>query len=421
MKKLNFKIFLYIFLLILIISCKKKYKVDLLAKYKKQNIDITNGINDNENDRLYRNNLINLKDNYPFYIIRLKAPLYFKKPGDCINIPGNYILLEFGDVVFPIKDVSPMKNFFYVKTIDNKFGWIPNTCGVSINYDVDTSLKFFGDKFYLKTYIETNGNIDNSSKLVLIKNIVPLLLENYSADGWFYPNDYQLALDLSLLGVDIAQNTRTLFFASSVITFRKFNEILIALNLLADSYQKLKFYDKAEEIHKEIIKRHMWKESYNSEIGGLTSVVKLEQIYLEQIKDEKIGSAKYNYLKEKIIENILIVANEQKFFIWSAKDKKWIGLSFSEWLLEILDKSINRNEFYAICKDLSVRTKSEGFRDMIDFYTAIEMYKEGKKEEALNIINNYKPKKDFKVHLRMNDWLSANKIIPDSIIYQYIF
>ena len=421
MKKLNFNFLLYIFLFILIISCKNKEKIDLLAKYKKTKIDISESIDNNEDDKLYRNNLINLNDDYPFYIIRLKAPLYLKKPSDCITVPSDYILLEFGDIVFSVKDTSPLKNFFYVKTIDNKFGWIPNSSGISINYDVDTTLQFFGDKFYLKSYIETNGNVDNSRKLVLIKNIVPLLLENYFTDGWFYPSDYQLALDLSLLSVDIAQNERTLFFASSVITFRKFNEILISLNLLADSYQKLKFYDKAEEIHREIIRRHMWKESYNSEIGGLTSVIKLEQIYLEQIKDEQIGSSKYKILKEKIIDNILIVANEQKFFIWSAKDKTWKGLSFSEWLLDILNKSVSRDEFYTICKDLSARTISDGFKDMIDFYTAIEMYKEGKKEEALNIINNYKPKKDFKAHLRMNDWLSANKIIPDSIIYQYIF
>ena len=165
----------------------------------------------------------------------------------------------------------------------------------------------------------------------------------------------------------------------------------------------------------------MWKESYNSEIGGLTSVIKLEQIYLEQIKDEKIGSLKYNYFKNKIIENVLIVANEQKYSIWPAKDKRWKGLSFAEWLLDILKRSVSREEFYNYCKILSNKTTSDGFKDMVDFYIAIEMYKEGKKEEALQFINDYKPKTDFKVHLRMNDWLSSNKIIPDSIIYQYIF
>ncbi|MBN1214569.1 MAG: hypothetical protein JXA99_03915 [Candidatus Lokiarchaeota archaeon] len=421
MKKLNFNFMFFVLFFILIISCGKKEHIDLLVNYKKPKIEIAGSINNSTSSELYRNNLINLKNNYPFYIIRLKAPLYLKKPGSYINIPSKYILLKFGDVLFPVKERNPVKNFYYVKTIDNKYGWISNNCGISVNYDVDTNLQFFGGKFYLKSYIESNGQIDNSNKLVLIKNIVPLLLENYFTDGWFYPNDYQLALDLSLLSVDIAQDTRTLFFASSVITFRKFNEILISLNLLADCYQKLKFYDKAEEIHKEIIRRHMWKESYNSEIGGLTSVIKLEQIYLDLIKDEKIDSSKYKELKQKIIENILIVANEQRYYIWSAKDKRWKGLSFSEWLLDILRKSISREEFYAFCKQLSDNTTSDGFKDMIDFYVAIEMYKEGKKEEALYIINNYKPKNDYKVHLRMNDWLSSNKIIPDSIIYQYIF
>lgn len=428
MKRLNFNLILIIFLMIIIISCNKK---DLLEKYKSYTngtIEFNNSNHNHEKSELYMNNLINLKSNYPFYIIRLKAPLYLKKPSNYINVPGEYKLLEFGDIVFPVEEKSPVQNYFYVKTIDNKYGWIHNNCGISVNYDADPDLCFFGYKdgykdYYLKRYIESNGYIDNSNRIILAKNIVPLLLGNLKINNWFYPLDYNLALDISKLCVNIAIDEKIYFYAASSVSYRKIDEIIIAYNLLADSYQKLKFYNKTEEIHDFLIKRYFWRESYNSEIGGLTSVIKLEQIYLEQIEDEIIDSTKYNYLKNKIIENILIVANEQKYYTWTSKDNKWKGLSFAEWLLDILRKSISRDEFYSICKTLSKKTSSEGFIDMIDFYVAIEMYREGRKKEALAIINNYKPKSDynFKIQFKMNDWLSANKIIPDSIIYQYKF
>jgi len=421
LKKLSFKFLLNIFLIFLVISCSKKEGIDLLGKYKNPRLELAGNANICTNSELYQNNLINLKNNYPFYIIRLKAPLYLKKPGNYINIPAKYILLEFGDVLFPVKEKNPVKDFFYVKTIDNKYGWIQNNCGISINYDVDPDLYFFGKYFYLKRYIESKGAIEDFNRIILAKNVVPMLLGNFKTNNWFYPIDYYLALDISKLCVNISKDEKIYFYAALSVSYRDIDEIIITYNLLADSYQKLKFYDKAEEIHKKIIRRYMWKESYNSEIGGLTSVIKLEQIYLEQMKDEEIGSLKYNYFKKMIIENILIVANEQKYYIWPAKDKKWKGLSFAEWLLDILRKSISREEFYIFCKQLLSRSTSDGFKDMTEFYVAIEMYKEGKKEEALQIINNYKPKNNFKVHLRMDDWLSSNKIIPDSIIYQYIF
>ncbi len=423
MKKLNFNLIINITLIILIFSCNKK---DLLEKYKNHTNgmkEFNNSDHNDEKNELYMNNLINLKNNYPFYIIRLKAPLYFKKPADYINIPGEYKLLEFGDIVFPVKEKSTVRNYFYVKTIDNKYGWINNNCGISVNYDIDPDLYFFGKDFYIKRYIESNGFIEDSNRIILAKNIVPLLLGNLKINNWFYPLDYNLALDISKLCINIAKDEKIFFYAASSVSYRKIDELIIAYNLLADSYQKLKFYNKTEEIHDFLIKRYFWRESYNSEIGGLTSVIKLEQIYLEQIEEEVINSSEYNYLKEKIIENILIVANEQKYNTWTAKDKKWKGLTFAEWLLDILRKSIGREEFYNICKSLSKRTTSEGFIDMINFYVAIEMYREGKKKEALDIINNYKPKSDynFKIQFKMNDWLSANKIIPDSIIYQYKF
>lgn len=423
MRRLNFNLILIIFVIILTESC---YKKDLLEKYKNHTngTSITNNSNNNhEKNELYMNNLINLKNNYPFYIIRLKAALYLKKPSDYINVPGKYKLLEFGDIVFPVQERSPVKNYFYVRTIDNKYGWVHNNCGISVNYDVDPDLSFFGKEFYIKRYVEANGLIEDSNRIILAKNIVPLLLGNLKVNNWFYPLDYDLALDISKLCVNIAKDEKIFFYAASSVSYRKIDELIIAYNLLADSYQKLKFYTKTEEIHDFLIKKYFWRESYNSEIGGLTSVVKLEQIYLEQIQDETINSPRYNYLKNKIIDNILIVANEQKYNIWTAKDKKWKGLTFTEWLIDILRKSIGREEFYNISSILTKKTTSEGFVDMINFYVAIEMYREGKKKEALTIINNYKPKSDynFKIQFKMNDWLSANKIIPDSIIYQYKF
>ena len=417
MKKRKLNHFFLLFFLILLFGCIKGKKINLLEKYKNPD---KNTLNKKKTEELYRNNLINIKSNSPFYIIRLEAFLLQKKPSNHFGIPKDYIRLKFGDIVFPVKEDNPTKYFFYVKTIDNKYGWIYTEFGISLNFNEDQNLYFFSDKYYLKRYIEANGNIGNSNKIILIKNIVPMLLDNYDTTGWFYPSDLQLALQLSLLSVDIAQNKRTYFHAASTLYDWPFNEVVITNNLLADCYQKLKFFDKAEKIHKFLIRWYFWRGSDNSPlIGGLTSIVKLEKIYIEQLKNEEVASSKYKQIQKKIIENILIIGNKyNKFPAW---DKKWKNLTFAEWLLDILRSSVSRNEFYTFARKLVKKSESEGFSDMVNLYVAIEMYKDGKREEALKILTSYKPKHNFKPKLKINDWLSVNKIIPDAVIYQYKF
>ena len=156
----------------------------------------------------------------------------------------------------------------------------------------------------------------------------------------------------------------------------------------------------------------------NCPIGGLNSVVKLEKIYLEQLKNEKEGSYQYKKIHKKVIDTILIIGD--KYNKSTMIDKKW-HLTSAEWVLYILRNSLSREDFYAFATKLLRKTSSAGFADMVNVYIALEMYNEGKKEKALTILTSTKPKKNFKPTLRINDWLSVNKIIPDSIIYQYKF
>ena len=417
MKKYKIKIIL-LCILILFLGCNKKKTIDYLEKYKKLDKNITEIICKKKViEELYYSNFVNIKNGFPFYIIRLEAPLFKKKPSNHFSIPEDYITLEFGDIVFPIKEKNPTKYFFYVKTIDNKYGWIYSGFGISLNYKEDPDLYFFSDKYYLGRYKDVNGNIGNSNKIILIKNIVPMLLDNYTTNAWFYPSDYWLALQLSQFSVDIAINQRTHFYAASSYDWRV-NEVVVCNNLLADSYQKLKFFNKAEKIHKYLLRWYFWGYADNTRIGGLNSIVKLEKIYLEQLKNEKQGSHQYKVIQEKIMETILIIGD--KYNEHTLADKKW-HLTAAEWVVDILRKSLTRKEFYSFAKRLSSRTASDGFSDMVNVYTALEMYKEGKQEEALKILTSIKPKKNFKPTLRINDWLSVNKIIPDSIIYQYKF
>ena len=52
-------------------------------------------------------------------------------------------------------------------------------------------------------------------------------------------------------------------------------------------------------------------------------------------------------------------------------------------------------------------------------YKAVEFYKEGKKETAFKIFSSLKLNHADNQKLKLEDWLSAAKIIPDSVIYQY--
>ncbi len=372
---------------------------------------------DEKYNKLYKNNYINITNGLPFYIIRLEAPFYLTKP-DGISLPNEYTILKYGDIVFPVNDARQDKFYFFVKTVDNRYGWIFSGCGISLNLNNDPNLYFFGEEYYLKFYKEANGNIDKSNKVILSKNIVPMLLGNFTTDGWFYPEDYELARQISEYTTTIIENKDTRFFAASIVHNWNYSEYMIAYNLLADCYVKLKMFDKAKEIHEYLVKKYFWQSYDNCPlIGGLNSIVKLEMIYLEELKREKIGSEKYKAIKEEIIKNILIVGD--KYNDMPALDKRWPNLTFAEWLLDLLRRGVSRSEFYSFTNEIKLRTSSEGFADMVDVYIAVEKYREGKKEEALEFLRNYKPKNEYQSSVKINEWLSTNKIIPDSVIFQY--
>lgn len=407
-----------VLIFVVIIGCRKDLNLDKIDRYKRPEKKITDIIKEKDGiDGLYKNNLINLKNGYPFYVVRMEAPLLLNKPSNNMTLPDEYITLNFGDIVFPLKEEQPSKYYFYVKTIDEKKGWIYSGFGISLNFDEDPDLYYFSNSYYLQKYINLKGNIDNSSKIILIKNVVPLLLENFTAQGWFYPPDYHLALQLSEYSETIAEHKLTFFYASSSYDWRV-HEVVIAKNLLADSYQKLGFLTEAENIHKYLWRWYFWMRADNTQIGGINSIVKLEKIYLEQLSREKVGSKKYKEFQHKIIETILFIGD--KYNKYTIMDPKW-HLTAAEWVINILLRSLPREEFYEIARKISRRTISDGYKEMVNIYVAIEMYRDGKREEALKILTSIKPKKNFKPRLRINDWLSVNKIIPDSIIYQYKF
>jgi len=384
----------------------------------KTNNDI--GYKPDEKQQFFQRNHLNLKNNYPFYIIRLQAPLLLYKPDSNINVPDNYIMLKYGDVVFPIENINSTNKFFYVRTVNNNYGWIHNDCGISINYNEEEELYFFDDKHYLKNYIDMKGEIDNSALVVLAKNVVPLLLKNCQSDGWFYPTDYNLAYQIADLTTKLAEQKDTPFHSAAILFDWSVNEYVIAYNLLADCYHKLGMLNKAEQIHIDLIKKHFWQRYDNSQIGGLNSIIKLEMIYIDYLKKVKKSSKEYDKIIKKMVDNILIMGNNYYYNIMTIIDKKW-HLTSAEWALEILRSSVSREHYYYILKILSEQTTSEGFKEMINLYTVVEMYREGKQDEALNLLSAIKPKENFKVSLNVSDWLKENKIVPESLIYQYKF
>jgi hypothetical protein len=410
------KISIFTISIILIFSCFNRHSFDILKKYDKTD-KTANDASEDKWEILYRNNLANMKDNYPFYIIRMEAPVLSKRPDNDIPIPGDYFIVKFGDILFPVKEANPVNKFFYIKTADDKYGWICSDFGISLDYDEDPNLYFFNKSYYLTRFIDAKGKIDNSNRIILVKNFVPMLLDNFKTEGFFYPSDYNLALDLSLYAVSISVDQDTYFLAASAYDW-SVNEIVVSNNLAADSYHKLKNYDKAIAIHDRLIKSYFWKKSDNALIGGLNSVVKLEKLYLDKIKSEKINSPEYNNIRKKIVDDILITGNT--YGIFPVIDLEW-HLSAAEWLVVILKNSLSRNEFYDFCDMISSQTTSKGFSDLVLVYKAVEMYKEGKKEDAFKIFSTLKIKNEDNQSLRLEDWLSVNNIIPDSVIYQYNF
>jgi len=372
-----------------------------------------------EKELLFQRNQLNIKNNYPFYIIRLQTPLLLYKPDANLNIPDSYIMLKYGDVVFPVENINPVNKFFYVRTVNNDFGWINNDSGISINYNESEELYFFDDKHYLKNYIDAKGTVNNSDLVVLAKNIVPLLLKNCQSDGWFYPADYNLAYQIAELTTKLAEKKDTPFHSAAILFDWSVNEYLVAYNLLADCCHKLGMLNKAELIHLDLVKKHFWKRYDNSKVGGLNSIIKLELIYIDYLKKIKKGSKEYDKIIKKMVDNILIIGNNDNN-VWTIIDKEW-HLTGAEWALEILRSSVSRDNFYFILKLLNEQTASEGFKEMINLYTVLEMYNEGKQDEALNLLSAIKPKENIKVTLKLSDWLKENKIVPESIIYQYKF
>ncbi|MCG8572169.1 MAG: hypothetical protein MJB14_18715, partial [Spirochaetes bacterium] len=185
---------------------------------------------------LFKKNSINLANGYPFYILQPGSLLYLQSPADCFNfIQSVNIELKFGDIVFPVKGVKPQHHFFYVKTIAGQYGWISNLAGISLDYDEDSNLYYFSNKsywdtpYYQQRFIQSNGNPQGSDLIILSKNIVPMLLGNYTTEGWFYPENFQLALHISEQAVKMAENKSTFFLAPTMFDKWKPNEKVIAL------------------------------------------------------------------------------------------------------------------------------------------------------------------------------------------------
>lgn len=398
----------------------------------------------------YEQNYFNIMRAFPFYVVKQEAFLYLTKPGDSYSLPKDYKVLSFGDILFPSSEKRCSKYFFYVKTIDDVYGWVHTESGISIDHTINEALRYFGEEYYLKSFKDggteisyslinsgsndgtgdavpasylkktlqlKKGQTSNSDKIVLIKNIVPLLLENFQVDGWFYPPDYDLALSLSRYAVSIAQNRDTFFYTTSTYHWR-YNEYVVSMNLLADSYHKLKYYQEAADIHNTLRARYFWQRSDNTKVGGLNSVVKLEKVYLDMIKQYENDSPEYRELRENIIDTILILGDN--YNTMTIMDKKW-HVTAAEWLLDILRTEVDGDDFYTFCNMIMARTTSEGYKDLVRIYKALELYDNGEKDKAMKIFSSIKPKNNFKMSLHINDWLSSKKIVPEYIIYQYKF
>jgi len=414
----TFGFFIITLLLTIGASCKKSEE-DYIKIYKKSSISINEVVRAKDQyENLYKNNSINLKNGYPFYVLRNKFPLFLERPSEIGDVPKNYIFMNFGDILFPVKTDYDSEYYYFVKTINNEFGWINTGFGISLNYNEDENLYYFSDKHYLKNYVLNKGDVIDSDKIVLIKNVVPMLLNNFQTDGWFYPTDYKLALELSKYGLNIATDQNTYFHVASAYDW-KVNEVIIIKNLIADSYQKLGFLDESIKIHESLIQsQNFWKRSDNSQIGGLNSIVKLEKILLDKLSLEKEETKEYDKIKKYIIDIILKMGDQYSHF--GVLDKNW-RYTASEWALDILRENVSSENFFNFCEILMKRTVSEGFADLVLVYKALELYKTGDQNKALEIFSSLKPKKKFTRSLNIDDWLSANQVAPESFIYQYSF
>lgn len=367
---------------------------------------------------LVQKNTINAENGFPFYIIRNHVYLY-QTPSHSVPFSHQLISLTTGDIVFPITPLKKINEYILVKTIHDETGWLNITNGIALDCDGDENLYFFSDKqpnYYLSVYRENNGEINDSYKIILYKNIIPMLLGNYTTDGWFFPVNPELAVDLAEHAVTIAKDQDTFFYATTMFDNWRINEYVIAMNLLADSYYKAGMLEKAAEIHKLLIKKYFWKRADNTQIGGLNSIVKLEKIYLDLMQQQEKYSDGYEQYKNLIIENILRMDDKVNYF--TLMDNEW-HLTAAEWLLNILQKQMSSQDFIGFCDILMQKTSSSGYADLVLVYKAIELYKSGEQEKAMAILTSIKAKDHMRVYLNINDWMSDKRIIPDSVIYQY--
>ncbi len=392
-------------------NCRKEV---ILPFLKKPDVIISN--NEVPNELILRNR-INLKLNAPFYILKNNTFLYFH--ADSTNIKEYDVNLSISDVVFPVLPFKEINNKFYCETISGDRGWIDILSGISTDYSEDKNLYFFTDtkpQYYLSHYKENKGVVSSSYKIILYKNIIPMLLGNFQTSGWFYPVDIETALQLSEYAVEISNDSDTFFYASTMFDNWRINEKVISMNLLADCYHKKGELEKAAEIHNLLIKRYFWKRSDNTQIGGLNSTVKLAKIYIDLMLMNKENVKEYAKYRELIISTMLTMDDKINFL--TVMDNDW-NQTASEWMIDILSRSIEADEFIRICDILRSKTNSDGYADLVNVHKAIKLYETGQKETAMKILVGTKSKIQFQRFLDLNDWISEKQIIPDSVIYQY--
>jgi tetratricopeptide (TPR) repeat protein len=404
-------------IIILFIGCSviPEDELALLRENSTRISDVTRVLTPDE--VLLKRNSINMEDGLPFYVLRPGSPLLYDLPSQSGALCGNFRQLKFGEVLLPVEKSNSRYGWFYVSTLDGDYGWIHYGSGISLNYSEDRNLYYFSDRHYLKHYRKSGGRLDSSNLIVLAKNVIPYLNGNFSSEGWFYPEDRHLALELARLVVSISRNKKTYFFSATAYDWRV-HEIVISRNLLADCYQSLKMYDKAIETHEYLLRRYFWSYSDNTRVGGLNSIIKLEKIYLEKLAYVEPGSPEYRYIEDKIVSHILKIGNHLN--IYTVMDHNWHRTA-AEWTIFILMDNLPSDDFYRIAEHIRKKTSSDGYRDLILIYIALKNYNDGKHEEAMEILSKIKPRKKFKYSLKIDDWLAANRIVPDSIIYQYKF
>ncbi len=367
---------------------------------------------DAELEKLYSRSYNNLELDNPFIVLRMNSRLLVYPPFDDNPDFADSYELKFGDLLYRGDRLLNTDEFFHVRTIDNRSGWISYRAGISLNAVEDPNLLYFSDSYYPANYRAGGGVPDNSSIVILVKNFVPLLLEDYITEGWFYPRDYDLALELSKMAVKIATDQDTFFYSAAAYDWRV-NEVVISYNLLTDSLVRLREFSRAIEIQEMLLRKYFWKRADNTQVGGLNSNIKLTAIYIEILKGETPGSVGYRQTVDSIIRSILgITELYGEFNLW---DKAWHKTA-SERVLSMLNTSLPRDVFYEVCTKLSARSNISGFRDMILLYMGIEKYREGKTDEALNIFKDIKRRNSQMWPLKIKDWLSSQKIVPDAIL-----